>query len=303
MALLSCGFGLVGLDRFVILPLFPAMRAELGLSYQDLGTIASVFSVAWGAAALLAGPLADRIGHRRTMVSAVIVFSLLAGGSGLATGLGSLLGLRVLMGLAEGAYTPVAIAATLQASQPTRRGFNLGLQQELYAVLGLGVAPILATQLLDVLPSWHGVFLLVSLPGFALALAMRRLLPDSGPAGRAPAGGWSSVFACRNVRLNMLGMCCMLTGLLVTTTMAPSYLVDVLHLPATRMGFVLSGTGWGGFVGQLLLPGLSDRVGRKPVVLLCYVASLAALAAFLRLGRRRCRCSCACSPSVSSSTA
>ncbi|MEL7028769.1 MAG: MFS transporter, partial [Pseudomonadota bacterium] len=36
VALLSVGFGLVGLDRFIIYPLFPVMAEDLGLNYQHL---------------------------------------------------------------------------------------------------------------------------------------------------------------------------------------------------------------------------------------------------------------------------
>ncbi|MGE8312495.1 MAG: MFS transporter, partial [Pseudomonas protegens] len=35
--LLSLSFGLVGLDRFIILPLFPVIMHDLQLDYQDLG--------------------------------------------------------------------------------------------------------------------------------------------------------------------------------------------------------------------------------------------------------------------------
>ncbi len=292
VALLSAGFGLVGLDRFIILPLFPTMMKELDLDYQDLGFIASAFSVAWGLSALAAGGVSDRIGRRRMLIPAVILFSILAGGSGLASGLASLLLLRVLMGLSEGAYTPASIAATIEASKPTRRGFNLGLQQNLYAVLGLALGPILATQLLAVLPSWRWVFLLVSLPGFVLALGLHRLLRDTQGTLDAPQAAddnpaerrWTDIFRHRNVPLNMLGMCFMLTCLLVVTTMTPSYLVDALHLDTRQMGFVLSAMGFGGFTGQLVLPGLSDWVGRKTVVLICYAITFAAILIFLKLG-------------------
>jgi hypothetical protein len=39
VAMLALGFGLVGLDRFIILPLFPVMIPDLGLNYQYLGII------------------------------------------------------------------------------------------------------------------------------------------------------------------------------------------------------------------------------------------------------------------------
>ena len=37
VALLSLGFGLVGLDRFMILPMFPVIMKDLELNYQDVG--------------------------------------------------------------------------------------------------------------------------------------------------------------------------------------------------------------------------------------------------------------------------
>ncbi|MEC5405656.1 hypothetical protein VOM14_08740 [Paraburkholderia sp. MPAMCS5] len=39
VTLLSLGFGLVGVDRFMIMPLFPVLMADLRLDYQDLGHI------------------------------------------------------------------------------------------------------------------------------------------------------------------------------------------------------------------------------------------------------------------------
>lgn len=48
VAMLALGFGLVGLDRFIILPLFPVMMSELHLDYQDLGNISAILAIAWG---------------------------------------------------------------------------------------------------------------------------------------------------------------------------------------------------------------------------------------------------------------
>jgi MFS family permease len=46
-------------------------------------------------------------------------------------------------------------------------------------------------------------------------------------------------------------------------SMMPNYLVDYLHLTAPQMGFVMSAIGFGGFVGQFGIPGLSDLFGRR----------------------------------------
>ncbi len=61
---LSLAFGLVGLDRFVLPPLFPAMMKDLGLNYQDIGNLVGILGVAWGLSAIFVGNLSDRLGRR-----------------------------------------------------------------------------------------------------------------------------------------------------------------------------------------------------------------------------------------------
>ncbi|MEB6590018.1 MFS transporter [Pseudomonas asiatica] len=291
VAMLALGFGLVGLDRFIILPLFPVMMADLQLDYQDLGNISAVLAIAWGISSIFMGRLSDRIGRRKVLIPAVLLFSLLAGLSGLANGIAALLLIRAVMGVSEGAFTPTAIAATAESSHPSRRGLNIGIQQAFFPILGLGLAPILATQLLLVLPSWRWVFVVVSLPGFLLAWFMYRHLRETGVVAPAATEGqgqeqgrWVDALRYRNVALNILGMFCMLTSLFVLSVMMPNYLTDYLHLSLQQMGFVMSAIGLGGFIGQLLLPGLSDRVGRKPVVLGSFVATALCIGLLMRTG-------------------
>lgn len=63
VSLLAIGFGLVGLDRFIIAPLFPLIAEDLGLDYGDLGLIAGVLALTWGVASIAAGSLSDRVGY------------------------------------------------------------------------------------------------------------------------------------------------------------------------------------------------------------------------------------------------
>ena len=292
VALLTIGFGLVGLDRFMILPLFPVMMKDLQLDYQDLGNIAGILAVAWGVSAMFCGRLADRIGHRKVLIPATIVFSLLAGFSGLATGVASLLVIRAAMGVSEGAFTPASIVATLEASKPSRHGLNLGIQQNAIALFGLGLAPIIVTQVLLIVPSWRWVFLLVCLPGFLVAYLMYRLLRDVSTAKAAQHSQtldaaphkWSDVFKYRNVLLNIGGMFCWLTCLMVLSALLPNYFTDYLHLSLKQMGFVMSAIGFGGSLGNLVMPGLSDRLGRKPVMIAGVIVGVLCLIALMRTG-------------------
>src|SRR5277367_6158184 len=180
VAVLSLGFGLVGIDRFLISTMYPVIARDLRLNYGDIGLITGALAIAWGVAALFMGNLSDRIGRRRVLSVSLVVFSLLIGASGLATGLLGLIAVRVVMGFADGAYTPVSIAGTLDASPPQRRGLNIGIQQMMLPLFGLGLAPLFVAGVLRFI-EWRLVFLIFVLPGLALAYAMWKIIPPRAP--------------------------------------------------------------------------------------------------------------------------
>ncbi len=273
--LLALSFGLVGLDRWILGPLFPSIMAELKLNYGQLGTLVGGLGLSWGVFAILIGNLSDRIGRRAVLLPALLVFSALSGAAGLASGFTMLLLARVTMGAAEGAFLPASVAATAEASLPSRRGLNQGLQLGAFALFGFGFAPIVATQLLQVLPSWREVFMIVAIPGFVLAYLLHRVLRDAPVAVvttmEKPRRG--EVIRSRNVLLGAGCLFCTMSCIFVLGAMVPNYLIDYLHLPPVTMGLVMSGMGWGGFLGEFLVAGISDRIGRRPATALAFVGA------------------------------
>lgn len=291
VTLLSLGFGLVGLDRFMILPMFPLIQKDLNLTYQDLGLITGILAIAWGISGFFMGKLSDRIGRRKVVVYAMVTFSVLVGVSGLAESLIMLMAVRAIMGIADGAYTPPSIVATIEASKPSRHGRNLGIQQAMLPLFGLGLAPIFVTQMLH-LVDWRWIFVLVTPPGLIVAFLMSRVLRTPSEQEEAAATAthdlsdhkWTDVFSYRNIPLNMIGMLCWLTCLIVTSALLPSYLADYLHLGLNQMGFVLSAIGFGATAGTLIMPSISDRVGRKPVAIVSTLATFASLIGLAMIG-------------------
>ena len=99
------------------------------------------------------------------------------------------------MGAMEGTYCPTSFTAVAAASKPRRRGFNQGLQQSGFALLGLALGPIIATQLLNVVPSWRWVFWIVAIPGFIVGMLLFFVLREprdtqgGGLIGATHAGG------------------------------------------------------------------------------------------------------------------
>lgn len=290
VAILSLGFGLVGIDRFLISTLYPVIARDLKLSYGDIGTITGALAIAWGISALFVGNLSDRIGRRRVLTVSLVVFSLLIGASGLATGLLTLILVRVVMGFADGAYTPASIAGTMAASPPQRSGLNIGIQQMMMPLFGLGLAPLLVAGVLRYI-EWRLIFLLFVVPGLVLAYCMWRIIApratahavegDAGvvhrAADRTGLADWKCVLTYPNVRVAAALMLCWLTCLVTTSAFMPNYLVDHLKLRLDQMGTVMSAIGLGATLGTLLLPWLSDRLGRKRIMAISSLGALVSL--------------------------
>ena len=282
VALLAVGFGLVGLDRFIIAPLFPLIAEDLGLGYQDLGLISGALALTWGLASLFLGNLSDRIGERRVLVATVIAFSALVAMSGLATGLLSLLLIRALMGFAEGGFVPASIVATIDASKPSRIGFTVGIQQMAAPLVGLGLGPLIAIGLLKVVPGWEWVFAVIALPGFLVAYLLARTIRPRRArqtAGTVKPPSFRAALKHRNVVFGTLGMLCFLSSLHTLSALGPNYLTDHVGLSLDEMGLVLSAMGLGGVVGMMAVPAASDRLGRTPVMAVCMAIAVAALGA------------------------
>jgi predicted MFS family arabinose efflux permease len=286
---MSLAFGLVGIDRFILPPLFPAIMKDLPLTYEDLGNLVAVLGIAWGASAIATGFLSDRLGRRSILVPAVVVFSLLSVLSGMATGLVSLLVIRAVMGAFEGPVAATGVAVAVEASHPKRRGMNNGIFQCTVSLFGSGVGPILATQLL-LITTWRHVFWIVGLPGLVIAAILWFVIREPATlaaqrgtvvAARASIG---TLFRHRNVPLAMVTLLCAMTGIFVLSAMMPNYLVDYVKLTGPQMGYVTSAIGFGGALGQFGLLTVSDHIGRRPATLLSFLIASVALWLFIHTG-------------------
>ena len=84
----------------------PALTSDLAISRLALGPVLSVALVGLALGALLAGPLADRVGRKRGLVASVVLFSVWSLASATTHGLVSLVVYRFFTGLGVGAAMP-----------------------------------------------------------------------------------------------------------------------------------------------------------------------------------------------------
>ena len=295
VTLLGIGFGLVGLDRWIIAPLGPTMAMDLGLSPGDIGYLVGALGLTWGVFAIFSGRLADSIGHRKILIPAILVFSLMSGFSGMASGMVGLIFIRALMGAAEGAYTPTSFTAVASAAKPERRGILQGAQQCGFALFGLALGPIIATQLLQVVPSWRWVFWIVAIPGFIVAALLYFVLKEpEDTQGGATVGAaltadqtrssYMELLKTPNIVVAMLLLFCTMSCVFVLSAMVPGYLEGYIGFTPQQQGAVLSGIGFGGFIGQFGIPGLSDRFGRRPMAIISFIGATVTVWIFFQLG-------------------
>jgi MFS transporter, AAHS family, 4-hydroxybenzoate transporter len=191
---LLCGLALI-LDAFDSTSIgFVAPRLS-ELWHLAPGALGPVF--AWGffgqlLGAVVAGPVADRIGRKAVLIAGVIEFALGALATTRAHSLESLLVLRAVTGLGLGAAAPNAIALVTEISPATRRSLMLSLVLCGMAI-GAATAGMVAARLLP-LYGWTSVFAVGGLLPLALAPWLVFGLPES-PYYLALAGNRDSEIA------------------------------------------------------------------------------------------------------------
>ena len=307
VGLLSFNFGVVYFDRNALNFLMPLIQPELHLSNEQVGMLGSALSLSWALAGLLVGRLSDMLGRRKViLVIAAFIFSVASLLSGWVTSFGMLLATRLLMGFAEGGVMPISQALISAEIDPARRGLAMGIAQNFGAnLLSNFLGPIVVVNF-GLAFGWRSAFYLAALPGVVAAVLMLWLLRDptreevgrkargegvsgrlvgaSGDAGGSGGTGGSerlgaAAWTHRNVLL-CVGMSISLVAFIVVFAIfMPLYLVNVRGMPQQVMAWLISMFGLTSMAFAFLVPGSSDVLGRRPVVI-----SMSLLALLIPLG-------------------
>ena len=273
MVLLSLNFGIVFFDRNAMSYLAPFVQPDLKLTNEQIGLFASGLSFAWAISGFLIGTIADRAGHRKTfLVVTVVLFSLCSVMSGLAGSFFMLLGARMVMGAAEGPLMPISQSFAAAESSPERRGLNMGFVQNFGSNLfGSFVAPLVIVALANAF-GWRKSFFLAAVPGLLSAILLWMLIREpkierqttKSDQARMPI---LEMLRHRNIWLCMVISIFMVGWMVLGWTFLPLVYVHERHLSTDVMSYLMAVLGMSAAIGAFILPGLSDRVGRKPIMI------------------------------------
>lgn len=243
----------------------------LQLSTTVAGQLGALTLLAAAVGGVAFGVIADRIGRKRALMAAVLIYSIFTAACGLAQNVAQLAVFRILLGFGMGGEWATGVALVSETFPARHRGKALAFVQSSWAI-GYGLA---AAVNLVVMPiwGWRGVFFVGVLPAL-FTIWVRQKVEEPELWHRTPAearGRIGSLFTTDRARITvfiiLMNACC-LFGWWGLNLWVPAY----LNLPADRGGVGLSSSTMSWFVifmqvgmwfGYISFGYIADAIGRK----------------------------------------
>lgn len=276
-----CVFASLGLGRFALGMLLPAMGASLQLSYAQMGLVGTMNFVGYLVAVFFCGALTSRLGHRRLISLALLVIGLSTAAISRATSLWLITLLYSLTGFCSGAANVPMMALISAWFSSHKRGRALG-----FVVIGSGFAILLAGKLVPLLNAsgpegWRRSWAAISVVVLAISLVcwavLRNRPQEKGlcPYGQAVFEGHAAPHLSGSIsvgELAHLGAIYFLFGItyVVYVTFLVTTMIEEWGMSEAEAG---SYWAWVGFLSLFSGPvfgSLSDRIGRKTTLAIVF---------------------------------
>ncbi|MET3614244.1 MFS family permease [Rhizobium aquaticum] len=285
LGVLTTAYIFAYLDRQILSLLVEPIRRDLLLTDVEIGLLQGLsFALVLAVGGLPAGRWVDRGNRTSIAAMAIAVWSIMTAACGFADSFLSLLVCRAGVALGEAALIPAAYSLISDLFPTRRRGLAMGIYSS-GAFIGAGLSLILAASALHHLSqpgssltrlgttfAWQSVFVLVGLPGLAIALWVASLKePARGAAESAPAevpnmNDVRAYFWARRVELLTLYFSLGLVGMQSYSYSAwgPSMLIRAFELSPAAVGLVLGPLFIGASLAGLLVGAmLGDKLVRR----------------------------------------
>ena len=270
--LMALTFGCLFFDRLALNFLMPYVAKDLNLNNTQIGLLAGALSLAWAVSSFFSTAWAETNNKKKLVfIAAVFTFSFCSFGSGWAVSFATLLIARLVMGFAEGPVIPLAQNFVERESSPNRLGLNAGILQAFgSALFGSILAPVLLVQIAENM-GWRSAFFVAGVPGLLLGLLAWRFLKKSTTEsiGRKEQStiNISELLEYNNIKWGIGAACCVFGWWFATLPFISNYFVNTQGMSSDDMGKTMGLLGVSGLVSSIIVPALSDKIGRKKVLL------------------------------------
>ncbi len=284
--LLAALAALGALATNIILPAFPAMGGDLGVSVRELSATLISFFLAFALGQLFVGPLSDRFGRRSLILIGLFIFIVGSLVCALASTLPQLIGGRVIQALGVCATSVLsrAIARDLFDGQALARALSL-------TMVAMAAAPGFSPLLGGAVNSWLGWRAMFGFVGVLAVLLAIYYVVALGETHRADKRSAISVLAIlrtyqqfltdRRFMVPALSVGLVIGALYAFFAMAPAILMTGFHFSPLELGLFFASTVFVVFGAGLLAPRFAQRWGPVPVaragIVIALVGSIALL--------------------------
>jgi predicted MFS family arabinose efflux permease len=274
LLMLTCVYTFSWMDRFLLIILIDPISRDLKVSNTEIGLLTGFgASLIYALAGIPIARLADK-GSRKAIITAALgAWSALTAMTGLSTSFPMLALSRFGVAVSSAGCSPAAYSLISDYFPQARRGaaiaiYSLGISVGMWAGLTLG-------GVLNDRFGWRSAFLVVGLPGLALAALFFLIVREPGRGGhdgdRADAQReYSFAEAARRILGHpaflgiAFGFALLSAANAAFENWAPTYMIRVSHMSSTQVGS-LSGLFQGatGFLGALLVGVAADCLGTR----------------------------------------
>ncbi|WP_433601043.1 MFS transporter [Nocardia sp. CA-135953] len=169
-------------QMYIPIPLFTAMKADWNVGAGTMTWIISAFAFGYAGGFVLFGPLSDRYGHRRVLVTGMIAAAVVTLLTGLSFSAPIAVGLRVAQGLVVGSIPPAIMAYIATRIAPAHRA--VVTMSVATSFLAATVLAQIASQAVVAAFPWRTMFIGSAVVFVALAFVLRAVMLDDAPTGR-----------------------------------------------------------------------------------------------------------------------
>jgi MFS transporter, FSR family, fosmidomycin resistance protein len=257
--------------------LLPLIGKDLGLSFSQIGSIMTCQFAAGAISNLPGGMAVDLVGRKGLLMAIALSWiGLPYMVMGLSHSYWMLLGCAALVGIGNNLWHPTAIPLLAQ-NHPQRSGLVVSIHA-MGGHLGDAVAPPVVGALLAVL-SWRDVMIVNIIPGVIASVLLLMMLGQggsldagAGPHARGHKAAFSlpsvlSLFADRTVVTLALGSAMRSLTAMTLLTFLPVFLANEMGYSPGWIGGILFALQAAGFVAAPISGHLSDRVGRRNIIM------------------------------------
>ena len=244
----------------------PEIRASLDLSEVWAGTLFTAIFVVAACASWSAGRLSDSLGRRRVLVAGGFSLGLGFGLVSTAHSYGTAVTFLALAGLGYGIIT-ASVLSLVSDLLPSRRGFGMGLLSGTYG-LGSVTGPIVAAAVIQRF-GWRGATATVGCVAATIALIQWLRVREPARLPAAPRTARARKPRMMNRNMILLAAAQFFGGSVfwITSSWTPTFLREAVKLSLDEAGLVMAAWGATPIIGAMVLGTLSDRLGRKRIIL------------------------------------